>query len=153
VAQPLDDEQQIEFTAVADRARGLAGAIQQWLAHALEGQVYWVDTTTARPDRADLVSAPIEVGPALQAHLYSKVPTVVLTSATLRAGGQAGFRHCQGRLGLEDCPTLQLGSPFDYRRQGELQLFRRMPDPSADPAAYEEAVLARIPEFVERSRG
>jgi ATP-dependent DNA helicase DinG len=153
VAGPLDDEQQIEFTAVADRARTLALAIQQWLAQALEGQVYWVDTTASRPDRADLVSAPIEVGPALQEQLYSKVPTVVLTSATLSAGGQAGFRHFQGRLGLEDCPTLQLGSPFDYRRQVELHLFRRMPDPSADPAGYEEAVLGRIPEYVERSRG
>jgi ATP-dependent DNA helicase DinG len=153
VAEPLDDEQQIEFTAVADRARGLALAVQQWLVQGLEGQVYWVDTNAARPDRADLVSAPIEVGPALQEQLYSKVPTVVLTSATLSAGGRAGFRHFQGRLGLEDCPTLQLGSPFDYRRQVELHLFRRMPDPSADPAGYEEAVLARIPEYVERSCG
>jgi ATP-dependent DNA helicase DinG len=153
IAGPLEDEQQIEFTAVADRARTLALALQQWLAQALEGQVYWVDTTASRPDRADLVSAPIEVGAALQEQLYSKVPTVVLTSATLSAGGKAGFRHFQGRLGLDDCPTLQLGSPFDYRRQVELHLFRRMPDPSADPAAYEEAVLARIPEYVERSRG
>ncbi len=153
VAEPLDDEQQIEFTAVADRARGLALAIQQWLAQGLEGQVYWIDTTASRPDRADLLSAPIEVGPALQEQLYSKVPTVILTSATLSAGGRSGFRHFQGRLGLDDCPTLQLGSPFDYRRQVELHLFRRMPDPSADPAGYEEAVLARIPEFVERSGG
>ena len=28
-----------------------------------------------------------------------------------------------------------------------------MPDPSADPAGYEEAVLAKIPEYVERSKG
>jgi ATP-dependent DNA helicase DinG len=153
VAEPLDDEQQIEFTAVADRARGLALSVQQWLGQALEGQVYWVETTASRPDRVDLASAPIEVGPALQEQLYSKVPTVVLTSATLSAGGRAGFRHFQGRLGLDDCPTLQLGSPFDYLRQVELHLFRRMPDPSTDPAAYEEAVLAKIPEYLERSRG
>jgi ATP-dependent DNA helicase DinG len=153
VAEPLDDEQQIEFTAVADRARGLALSVQQWLGQALEGQVYWIDVNASRPDRVDLSSAPIEVGPALQDQLYSKVPTVVLTSATLSAGGKAGFRHFQGRLGLEACPTLQLGSPFDYLRQVELHLFRRMPDPSADPAAYEEAVLAKIPEYVERSRG
>jgi ATP-dependent DNA helicase DinG len=153
VAEPLDDEQQIEFTAVADRARGLALSVQQWLGQALEGQVYWIDVNASHPDRVDLSSAPIEVGPALQDQLYSKVPTVVLTSATLSAGGKAGFRHFQGRLGLEDCPTLQLGSPFDYLRQVELHLFRRMPDPSADPAAYEEAVLAKVPEYVERSRG
>jgi ATP-dependent DNA helicase DinG len=152
-AEGLDDEQQIEFTAVADRARQLALAVREWLGQALEGQVYWVETTAARPDRLDLASAPVEVGPALREQLYGKVPTVVLTSATLSAGGRAGFRHFQGRLGLDGCDTLQLGSPFDYRRQAELHLFRAMPDPSANPEAYEEAVLAKVPPYIERSRG
>ena len=38
---------------------------------------------------------------ALREHLFSKVPTVVMTSATLSIGGQAGFAHFQQRLGLE----------------------------------------------------
>src|SRR5207245_232255 len=80
-------------------------------------------------------------------------PTVVMTSATLSTGGRAGFRHFQGRLGLDGCDALQLGSPFDYRKQVELHLFRSMPDPSADPAAYEEAVLAKVPEYVQRTKG
>jgi ATP-dependent DNA helicase DinG len=152
-AKDLDDEQQIEFTAVADRARALALAIPQWLEQGLEGQVYWIDTNAARPDRVDLASAPIEVGPALREQLYDRVPTVILTSATLSAGGRSGFRHFQGRLGLDGCDTHQLGSPFDYRRQVELHLFRKMPDPSTDPAAYEEAVLDKVPEYLARSGG
>jgi ATP-dependent DNA helicase DinG len=153
VAEKLDDEQQIEFLAVADRARGLAQSIQQWLAQALEGQVYWVDLTSGRTERIELASAPIDVGPALREQLYDKVPTVIMTSATLSAGGRSGFRHFQSRLGLDDCKTLQLGSPFNYREQVQLHLFRAMPDPSANPPAYEEAVLAKIPEYVERTRG
>ncbi len=153
VAEKLDDEQQIEFMAVADRARGLALGIQQWLAQALEGQVYWIDLTSGRTERVDLASAPIDVGPALREQLYDKIPTVILTSATLSVGGRSGFRHFQDRLGLHDCKTLQLGSPFNYREQVELHLFRAMPDPSANPPAYEEAVLAKIPEYVERTRG
>jgi ATP-dependent DNA helicase DinG len=153
VAKELEDEQKIEFTAVADRARSLALGVKQWLAQALPGQVYWVETTAGRGQRLDLVSAPIEVGPALQEQLYNQVPTVVLTSATLSVGGRTGFRHFQARLGLDGCATRQLGSPFDYRAQVELHLCRAMPDPSADPAAYEEAVLARIPDYLERSRG
>jgi ATP-dependent DNA helicase DinG len=131
VAETLDDEQQIEFMAIADRARGLALGIRQWLAQALEGQVYWIDLTSGRNERVDLASAPIDVGPALREQLYDKVPTVIMTSATLSAGGRSGFRHFQGRLGLDDCKTLQLGSPFNYREQVELHLFRAMPDPSA----------------------
>jgi ATP-dependent DNA helicase DinG len=152
-AENLDDEQKIEFTSVSARARQLALSIKQWLGQELEGQVYWVDNTAGPTPRLELASAPIEVGPALQECLYDKVPTVVLTSATLSVGGKAGFRHFQGRLGLDGCTALQLGSPFDYRAQVELHLFRSMPDPSADPAGYEEAVLAKVPEYVQRSRG
>jgi ATP-dependent DNA helicase DinG len=153
VAEPLDDEQQIELISVADRARGLAQAVRAWLGQELEGQVYWIETNSARPDRVELASAPIEVGPALQKQLYDRVPTVILTSATLSIGGSSGFAHFQHRLGLEECGTLQLGSPFDYRRQVELHLFRNMPDPSANPSAYEEAVLNRVPEYLQRSQG
>lgn len=153
VAENLDDEQQIEFLAVADRARALALSITQWLAQTLEGQVYWIDIISGRSERIELASAPIDVGPVLHEELYDKVPTVVLTSATLSAGGKSGFRHFQNRLGLDDCRTLQLGSPFDYRRQVELHLFRNMPDPSAQPAKYEEAVLAKVPEHIEKTRG
>jgi ATP-dependent DNA helicase DinG len=154
VGANLDDEQKIEFTSAADRARLLALGVTQWLAQVLPGQVYWVETTTGRGQRVDLLSAPIEVGPALKEQLYDQVPSVILTSATLSTGGKSGFRHVQGRLGLDGCAALQLGSPFNFREQVELHLFRAsMPDPSADPARYEEAVLARIPEYVERTRG
>jgi ATP-dependent DNA helicase DinG len=150
----LDDEQKIEFTSLASRAFLLASGIRQWLAQALEGQVYWIDVTAGNPPKVELCSAPIEVGPALHDLLYTKVPTVIMTSATLSAGGSvAGFRHFQGRLGLDGCKTLLLGSPFNYRQQAELHLFRKMPDPSSDPARYEEAVLEKVPEYIERSRG
>jgi ATP-dependent DNA helicase DinG len=100
-----------------------------------------------------LASAPIEVGPALKEQLYDKVPAVVLTSATLSAGGAKGFAHFQQRLGLPAAETRQLGSPFDYRRQAELHLYRSMPDPSAQAAAYEEAVLTKLPDAVAKTEG
>jgi ATP-dependent DNA helicase DinG len=59
----------------------------------------------------------------------------------------------QQRLGLEEANTKQLGSPFDYRMQAELHLFRSMPDPSSQATKYEEEVLARIPEYVAKTQG
>jgi len=153
IAKDMDEEQQIEYTSVADRIGQIMLSVKQWLGQTLEGQVYWIETTTGRSQRIDLVSAPIHVGPAVREHLYSKVPTVVMTSATLSAGGRAGFRHFQERLGFENSTTLQLGSPFNYREQVELHLFKTMPDPSGNPAAYEEAVSAKIPEYVARTKG
>jgi ATP-dependent DNA helicase DinG len=80
------------------------------------------------------------------------VPTVILTSATLSAGGPAGFSHLQKRLGFPDeDTTLQLGSPFDFARQAELHLFRQMPDPASP--AYDEACIAKIQPYLQRRQG
>lgn len=155
LAKPMtSDEEKIEFTAVAQRCDALSVTIDQWLGQEMNGQVYWVESQSGRQQpRVNLVCAPIEVGPALQQQLYSKVPTVILTSATLSAGGESGFEHARRRLGLEDCEAKLLGSPFDYRSQAELHLFRDLPDPSAQPKAYEDAVLARVPEYVSKTNG
>lgn len=146
------DEERIELTAAADRCLGLVVQIEHWLNQALPDQVYWIEISGDRTARVKLASAPIDVGPALRDSLYDKVPTVVLTSATLSTGGRHGFTHIQKRLGLMDADTLQLGSPFDYRRQAELHLFRSMPDPK-QTEAFEDACLAKIRELVQRTRG
>jgi ATP-dependent DNA helicase DinG len=147
------EEEKIEVTAASNRSQGLAVGLEQWLEQALPGQVYWVEVTGERVRRIELASAPIEVGPALRRELYAKVPTVVLTSATLSVGGRGGFQHFQQRLGMDDQPTLQLGSPFNYREQAELHLFRHLPDPVAQPPKFEEAVLAKVQEYVARTQG
>jgi ATP-dependent DNA helicase DinG len=152
--QVSSDEEQIELTAAANRCHALVESLQAWLGQTLADQVYWIDVSGERAQRIALSSAPIDVGPALQEQLYSQVPTVVLTSATLSVGnGRRGFDHFRRRLGLEDCETLQLGSPFNYREQAELHLFRRMPDPAAAASAFEEAVLEKIQEYVKKTRG
>jgi ATP-dependent DNA helicase DinG len=148
------DEERIELSAAANRCLALSQGLAQWLGQELPGQVYWIEVSGERTPRVSLASAPIEVGPALKEQLYDRVPTVILTSATLSAGGREGFRHFQERLGLQGCGTLQLGSPFNYHEQAELHLFHRgMPDPGAAPDKYEEAVFSRIPEYVTRSGG
>ena len=178
------DEEGIEFTSAANRCQGLAQALDQWLAQGLGGQVYWVEVTGERK-RVTIACAPIEVGPALQELLYSKVPTVILTSATLSAGsmpahgeGEAStpaypaepssrvawreprppgdkgdFSHLQRRIGLTDCAMMQLGSPFDYRNQAELHLFRNMPEPKQDSQKFDEACLEKIKGYVGRTSG
>src|SRR5262249_25377625 len=123
----FDEELKIEFSAIADRCLVLAQGVVSWLAQDLEGQVYWVETPSqpspaagggqggGTGQRLALVSAPIDVGPALREALYQRVPSVILTSATLSIGGRHGFSFFQDRLGLQGCQTLQLGSPFNYR--------------------------------------
>ena len=147
------EEERIELTSRADRLQAISLAVKQWLAQELGGQVYWVEVRTGRVPKVALASAPIEVGPALKAQLYDKIPAVVLTSATLSTGGDGGFEHCRHRLGLDGADTCQLGSPFNYREQAELHLFRTMPDPSANPPGFEAAVFEKIPEYVAKTAG
>jgi ATP-dependent DNA helicase DinG len=149
-----DDEQKIEIEAASGRCLAMADAIKQWLGQELADQVYWVEVSGERSQRLALASAPIEVGPVLKKQLFEQVPTAILTSATLSVGdGAQGFDHLRQRLGLEDCTTLQLGSPFEYQKQVELHLFRRLPDPAALSDAFEEAALAKIQEYVARTHG
>ncbi|MFO0928190.1 MAG: ATP-dependent DNA helicase [Gemmataceae bacterium] len=148
----LDDEQKIEFDLLAERARG-AGVVGLPVAGP-EARRPGVLDRASRQRAAQGRPAADRGRPSLkELLLYDQVPTVVMTSATLSIGGKQGFRHFQNRLGLDECVTHQLGSPFNYREQAELHLVRRMPDPSADPAKYESALLERIPAFVDRSGG
>jgi ATP-dependent DNA helicase DinG len=147
------EEERLELTSRGDRLYAMARSVTEWLRQRLDGQVYWVEVKAGRVPRVTLASAPIEVGPALKEQLYDHVPSVILTSATLSVGGEAGFRHFQKRLGLDGSETRLLGSPFDYPRQAELHLSRNMPDPSAMAAKYEDEVLKRIPDYVAKTQG
>jgi ATP-dependent DNA helicase DinG len=153
----MNAEEQIEMEWAGNRCYEFSRTIVSWLKQEMPGQVYWVEARGERGTRLALASSPIDVGPALKEQLYTKVPTVILTSATLSASSKgdsaAGFRHTQDRLGLDDATALRLGSPFDIQRQVELHLFRKMPDPSAERAAFEDKVIELIPEYVARSDG
>lgn len=86
--------------------------------------------------------APIDVSAALREKLFGE-KTVVLTSATLTLGG--GFDPVAASLGLlpgaEDWAGLDVGSPFDYGKQGMLYVAKHLPQPGRDglgPAQLDE---------------
>ncbi|MGW8256853.1 MAG: ATP-dependent DNA helicase, partial [Thermoguttaceae bacterium] len=83
--------------------------------------------------------------------LFEKTPTVVLTSATLAAGGK--FDFFQSRIGLSRSETLLLGSPFDYQRQAQLIFPAEMSDPGKDAEKYERLAVEMIRRYVGRTQG
>jgi ATP-dependent DNA helicase DinG len=54
---------------------------------------------------------------------------------------------------VADWEAKLLGSPFNYLEQVELHLFRRLPDPAVKAAAFEDEVIARIPDLAARTKG
>ncbi|MFO0936032.1 MAG: helicase C-terminal domain-containing protein [Gemmataceae bacterium] len=147
------EEEKIELTSRGERLAQFAYSSTEWLGQELSGHVYWIEQNEGRQVRVSLGSAPIEIGLALKTQLYDKVPTVVLTSATISGGGKQGFSLVQDRLGLKGADTLQLSSPFDFQKQVELYLYRKMPDPAANAGAYEAEVMKRLPDVLEKTSG
>ena len=166
-----NDVQRQDYTAAHDRLNGLAGAIEAWRTQSETGQVYWIESREARRStpRVSLGAAPLDVGPELREQLYEQVSSVILTSATLSIGsksaqarqrqnpgnrkGDLRFEFFQSRVGLTQCRTLQLGSPFDYSSQASLITLPNMPDPSAERNEYEKACIEQIKHYVAKTDG
>lgn len=90
--------------------------------------VYWQDWTP-RAKKPLLAHALLEVAPLLRANLFSRVNTVVLTSATLQVAG--GFSHLRRELGVEGGKEIDVGSPFDFREQCTLLTYPDWPVPKS----------------------
>jgi ATP-dependent DNA helicase DinG len=146
------EEEQIEFTAAAERCTGQANTLNAWLQQSEAEHVYWIELSGQDQSRVRLLASPVDVGPALRDELFNKVPSVILTSATLAVGADS-FDFIRQRMGMTKANELKLGSPFDYIKQVKLVLPDGMPDPGTEPAAYESAVCERIQRYVEWTKG
>jgi ATP-dependent DNA helicase DinG len=148
-----DREERQDFTSAADRLAALAGQIDDWLEQRLDNNVYWVEVARGRRPRISLAAAPIDVGPALREHLFEKVASVIMTSATLAVGKEPSFDYFNARVGLTKVASQALGSPFDYERQAEIVLVDGMPDPNAQRDQFERTATRMIERYVERTEG
>jgi predicted DnaQ family exonuclease/DinG family helicase len=96
-----------------------------------------------------VASAPLDVAPLLQEHLYAEKNSVVLTSATLAS--QGSFAYIRQRLGLEEARELLLGSPFDYQRAALILLPKDTPEPGARD--YQDVTHHALYELCRASQG
>ncbi len=150
-----EETEKQDFFAAHDRLESLAGDLEIWRSQQLDSAVYWIESSRTRHGRPrmNLAAAPLDVGPVLRDQLYNKVPTVVMTSATLAVGRRASFDFFQQRVGLLQCESLRLDSPFDYQQQAELVTLRAMPDPSTQRDQYEQACVEEIKRLVHETDG
>lgn len=121
-----------------------------------EYDVVWYE----RHDRfgASLRVAPLSVSGLLREKLFAE-RSVVLTSATLKLGGD--FNGVGASLGLapegtegDDCPQwkgIDVGSPFDYPKQGILYVAKHLTRPSREAAR--DDMLDELTELMEAAGG
>jgi ATP-dependent DNA helicase DinG len=108
--------------------------------------VYWLER---RGRGTFLRASPIDVSALLQDKLFEKVPTVVLTSATLSSAGN--FNFIRERLGLDEAEEMIAESIFDFQHQAVLYLPARMPDPRSPQWAA--AAAAEVIKIVNATAG
>src|SRR5579864_24395 len=72
---------------------------------------------------------PFDISARFRGLIEARRGAWIFTSATLSLGDE--FGHFTGRLGIGECPTLTIGSPFDHERQSLLYLPESMPQPSS----------------------
>ncbi len=112
-------------TALRELAE-LAAGLERVISRPGGEDVTWL--ARSGTDRVALHLAPLHVGEILARGLWDEQDTVVLTSATLRAGPT--FELLKERLGLPEASELALDSPFDYEVCSLLCLPTDMPEPN-----------------------
>ena len=159
------DSDVIEVDSMAERAR-VKGATQEVLTTATKmlkpghHQVMWFE-----PTFSTLYLAPLEVSNVLRENLLTKTP-VIATSATLTVGKSfdpiaksIGFETAddsaleleEGDIDPANVQMLDVGSPFDFAKQGALYLPRHIPEPGRDGPSKE--ALTELGELIEAAGG
>jgi ATP-dependent DNA helicase DinG len=110
--------------------------------------VAWVERGDAG-ERYEINAAPFSVAEFLRTTLFARTRSVVLTSATISAGGS--FDFLKSSLGIDEAQQLVAPSPFDYAKQARLYVAPPRLNPKAADFARRAAPL--IEEILDRSGG
>ena len=138
-----------EFQAM-ERCRNHIAEIIESAKQVLERQsmetASWCDL---RAEGFELSRIPLEPGIEFGRRVDEFTGSWVFTSATLAVG--ADFSHFNGRLGIRDVASVQLASPFDYKKQALVYLPPAMPQPNSD--GYEKAIVELVKTLVPITKG
>lgn len=150
----VQDEDAVRKQALASLEN--VHAVAERIANGSEYDVVWYE----RHDRfgASLRVAPLSVSGLLREKLFDD-RSVTLTSATLKLGGD--FNGVAASLGLapegtegEDVPPwkgLDVGSPFDYSKQGILYVAKHLAQPGREGSRTD--MLDELTELIEAAGG
>lgn len=128
------------------RAKAIGQALRFWIENGGQEFVYWVER---RLRGIYLQAIPIDVSVPLQSRLFDRVPTVVMTSATLTVAGS--FDYTQARLGIPHVRTLLVESQYDYGKQVLFYVPSALPDPR--DKHFTERAAEEVTGLLEASRG
>ncbi|MEX2235992.1 MAG: helicase C-terminal domain-containing protein [Dehalococcoidia bacterium] len=137
----------LQVDAAAGACQELTAGVSAIMERHDPERVCWIAQT--RRGDVELSSAPLSVSGTLRARLFDQKSSVILTSATLTAGGD--FSYLKDTLGVEGPEELLLGSPFDFERSALLLLPTDFPEPAE--AGYQQACDAAVLDLASAAGG
>ena len=140
---------------VSRRAVNAADRFEEVLMEDFSDMVRYVEIekTPGGREQKVLRTAPINVAPYLRQHLFSdETVTAILVSATLAVGDDFGYiAKC---LGVDDYDGLDVGSPFDFAKQGRIYIPRDLPEPRGETrAAWSGLMSHRAKQLIKAADG
>lgn len=153
LAETRGDEELSELSSMVGKVELAAATLETLLEQSMPDAVYWMDVTGRTPKRVTLNAAPVCVADGLRMHLFEKLPTVIMCSATLCTRGNDGrFDYIKSRLGVVNCNELAVGSPFDYKNQVRLYIESNLPEPN-DTHRFLPAACEKIMHYLQMTSG
>ena len=135
-----------EWETLGRRSGEIADDLEVFRSGMLENYVSWIE----RRARAIFLEAcPVDVSGLLKESLFGRIPSCVLTSATLTVAGS--FDYMRQRIGMHEGGELALATEFDVHSQTMLYVPRGIPD-YRNPQ-YLERAAAEIKAVLEASKG
>jgi ATP-dependent DNA helicase DinG len=143
------DDEKTEIEAHVKRCLKLRHDIDAMLTQPEPDWVYWVELATRRYATISLNASPISISDDLSAHLFAKIKSTVMTSATLATN--QNFDYFKNQVGLNGCRELLVGSPFDYAKQVQIYIPEEMPDPRS--YKFVPAAIEKIAQYLKLTHG
>jgi ATP-dependent DNA helicase DinG len=161
LASVTEPEEISELGAMADKTALLAEELDAIVEQKMPDAVYWMEFGSKSRRNVSLRAAPVNVAAGLRTHLFEKIRSVTICSATLCTGHPSektdegtdpAFSYIISRLGAEGAKTLALGSPFDYAKQATLYIESELPQPS-DERRFLSAACEKILQYIKQTGG
>lgn len=139
-----------ELLETARKLRETHGALGEFLDQKKGESVYWIEKTGREDSQLSCHAAPVNVAEHLRPLLFTGKKSVVMASATLDVGDPE-LRYFRKRVGAEAARGLCVGSPFNYKSQMKVRIYRSVPDPQYPK--YNELLAKAVMNAVDYSQG
>jgi ATP-dependent DNA helicase DinG len=121
------------------------------------GTVFWLEKerNSQKEVYVSFNATPLEIAPLLEKSVFSKIRSVICTSATLAIGDS--FDFWMRRIGIDrnvlDVTTKKYLSPFPFSSNALLAVDPKAPHPQSEKEAYKIYLGKAVPELLKASRG